>query len=65
MIELDLDFEIKVHRLGDQDMPGDDLKRLIEERSTSMTDRGWSLLAMGSRGGSMYLVFRREKTRKG
>jgi hypothetical protein len=50
-------IEIKVTAVGDADMPGEKLRREIERECQHRANEGRTLRAMGSRGGTMYLVF--------
>lgn len=57
-----IDHVIKVQVVGDREVSGrrmttDHLRDLIEQRTQIMDNEGYRLWAMGSRGGSMYMVF--------
>lgn len=63
------DTIVKVQVLGDRKvtdrvMTTENLRELIEERTQRMADEGYQLQAMGSRGGSMYLVFAKKVSRE-
>lgn len=70
MIEPLGDTIVKVQVVGDQKVTSHDitteyLRDLIEERTQRMADEGYRLWAMGSRGGSMYMVFAKKKPKDG
>jgi len=52
---------IKATTVGSKDTPAEALRKELEQHVQMQAKQGWTLRAMASRGGTMYLVFAKKE----